>query len=256
MQNSWFFNFPKIQYPNDPSGVSETLVTNIFHYVRLLSAIQNNSYTYYEYQVKDGDTPEIVATKYYGDPDYVWLIFLANNLTSRYTDWPLSNEEFQNYIISKYGSIQAASNQIDHYIDQNGNYIDPNVSANPAIIKGFVVDAYNNSGLGYFTIPLSLSSEFSNNSIVTILSGESAGQSLTISSISGLIATLNSTWINIPNPGDLFQIGPLDTDTITPVSSYDNEYNLNEAKRIIKLIDSRYTTQISQELLSILQSLN
>ena len=55
-----------------------------------------------KYEVKDGETPEIVADKYYGDSRYHWIILLVNNLTNRF-DFPMSVRAFNEYLIEKYG---------------------------------------------------------------------------------------------------------------------------------------------------------
>ena len=48
--------------------------------------------------------PEDIAYYYYGSTDYTWLIYLANNIVDPYHQWPLSQENFNKYLIEKYAA--------------------------------------------------------------------------------------------------------------------------------------------------------
>ena len=54
------------------------------------------------YDVKSGETPENIAFKHFGDPELHWVILLTNKITDRYYDWPLSEQQFEDYIKDKY----------------------------------------------------------------------------------------------------------------------------------------------------------
>ena len=51
---------------------------------------------------KDGDTPDNLAYKAYGDPFYDWIILLTNNLLNRSFDYLKTNYELTKYIEKKY----------------------------------------------------------------------------------------------------------------------------------------------------------
>ena len=70
---------------------------------------------FYTYQVAEGDTPELIADKYYGSVKYHWVISLLNNITDPLLDWPKNYANLVAYIVEKYGSIAAASTQIVQY---------------------------------------------------------------------------------------------------------------------------------------------
>lgn len=63
----------------------------------------------------------MLAYDYYGSIDYVWLIFYANNIIDPYTQWYKSQEQFHEYIIKKYGSIENAQQTVHHYISSNSD---------------------------------------------------------------------------------------------------------------------------------------
>ena len=84
----YFRNFPKTLYSFDFSGSSPASVTNIFTRFSINSSVLNNAFGFYKYQIVDGDTPEIVADKQYGDPLLHWVISLTNNLSDPLFNFP------------------------------------------------------------------------------------------------------------------------------------------------------------------------
>ena len=82
---------------------------------KVLDSIKTNSMIYYTYLVKDGETPEIIAAKYYDNPNRHWIILLANDIIDPQYDWVMSYDVFNNYIIKKYDSIASAKTTISHY---------------------------------------------------------------------------------------------------------------------------------------------
>lgn len=104
----YFQAFPKTVYNNQ-------LVTNISLRVIIDKLAKLDKSLYHPYTIKDGDRPDIVAVNYYGDSYYLWLIFLVNDITDPYYDWPLDEVTFKNYIIKKYGSLVAAQQKIEGY---------------------------------------------------------------------------------------------------------------------------------------------
>ena len=63
------------------------------------------------YDVKEGESPESIADKLYGDSELHWVIMLINNITDRYHQWPLSSGQFLDYINDKYDNVDA----VHHY---------------------------------------------------------------------------------------------------------------------------------------------
>lgn len=114
----YFEKFPKVSYNINRSSSKVNnyeLVTNIMTRLRVLTENLDSTFNYYNYTVKDGDTPEILAEKLYGDAEAHWLILLTNNMVDPQYDWPLNVRDFDNFIISKYGSIATAQITTHHY---------------------------------------------------------------------------------------------------------------------------------------------
>jgi hypothetical protein len=96
----YFSKLPKIITP-DQNGNSIVL-TNLLARATLLEEFQNNPMLFYQYAIQDGDTPEIIAEKYYDDPYRYWIVLHSNNILDPLWEWPLPYEEFLKYIDSKY----------------------------------------------------------------------------------------------------------------------------------------------------------
>lgn len=105
---SYFSSFRKIKY----FGVTATNITARLVFIERLKQISS---VYYPFVVEDGDTPDNIAAKYYGDSSFDWLVYMANDIIDPYTQWPKTYLQFEEYIVKKYGSREAAQTQILFY---------------------------------------------------------------------------------------------------------------------------------------------
>ena len=119
----YFANFPQIEYQGK-------IARNLMARPKIAESLLNNPNAFYDYEIKNDLRPDQVASRYYNDPHLVWLIFLANNITDPYYEWPLNQNQFADFLISKYGSVAAAQAKILHYQKRVGgiasNSRDPN----------------------------------------------------------------------------------------------------------------------------------
>ena len=106
---SYFERFPLYQYDLEDTQ-NQTLITDILRRVNLKSNVAANTLVFDEYDVLDGEQPDIVARKYYGDSELHWIIVTVNNITSRY-DWPLDQVALSEFVNDKYDN----PNGIHHY---------------------------------------------------------------------------------------------------------------------------------------------
>jgi hypothetical protein len=119
----YFDNFPTFLYPFKVNNKTEfKLVTDISQNVRVRKEILANITLYDEYDIREGETPEIIAEKVYGSPLYHWVIMLCNERYNYVDDYPLTQYELEKHITAKYGS----GNEYDthHYINASGNIVD------------------------------------------------------------------------------------------------------------------------------------
>ena len=106
----YFSKFPKILYDIKQDGTSK-VVTDIFRRIKVREKIKDNISLLDKYDVGEGETPETVAFKIYGDTNYFWIICLMNNVVNRFYDWPLDEFVFQQYVADKYSNPDG----IHHY---------------------------------------------------------------------------------------------------------------------------------------------
>jgi hypothetical protein len=70
---------------------------------------------FYSYDIQNNLRIDQVAQYYYNDPTYDWLIMLQNGIIDPYYGWYLSEQDFDSYIIEKYGSYEISIKKIKHY---------------------------------------------------------------------------------------------------------------------------------------------
>lgn len=115
---SLFFNkFPKIGYNYDGNkNRTQVLLTNLLFRLDVLENVKGNMFSYYDIVIPEGETPTTIADKYYGNPEYHWIIFLMNDISDPLFDWPMNYRDFQKYIKNKYGSLAYAKTTTRHHL--------------------------------------------------------------------------------------------------------------------------------------------
>jgi len=103
---SYFKSFPKVAVDFHGDG-DLVLLSDITKRVRFTDLAKKNNIVFDYYDVKDGETPEYIANEFYGDPLLHWIVLLANNITDRYEDWPMSVAQFEDYVHGKYSNVNA-----------------------------------------------------------------------------------------------------------------------------------------------------
>ena len=107
---SYFDMFPQLFYDSKGDG-KYTIMTNLLARVKLIDDVKLNIVDFDYYNVKDGETPEMIAHKYYGDINLHWTILTVNDVIDYYEDWPMSVQRFEQFVKDKYDNPQG----IHHY---------------------------------------------------------------------------------------------------------------------------------------------
>ena len=97
------------------------LMTDITRNIRFRRDILANVTVYDEYDIVDGETPEIIAEKFYGNAQYHWIVMLANERYDYRADFPLQTVDLEIYITDKYGDQADA---VHHYESASGHIVD------------------------------------------------------------------------------------------------------------------------------------
>ena len=200
----YFDTLPRILTP-DQNG-NALLLTNILTRAKLLENLQDNPMLFYEYNIQEGDTPEIIAEKYYDDPYRYWMVLYSNNLLDPLWDWPMSARQLTVFLESKYADAANTANMP-------------------------VYDYINTTIYSYESVQTT--TDLTSDAVTIMLS------EIDYTKYQSLIE--NQTTYTLPNG----------TKCIVSISKqaktlYDYEYELNESKRKIKLLNSNYVGQMEQ----------
>ena len=104
-----FFNyFPKTLYFSDRDQTSLDVVTNLTFKFKFTEGFKENSVVYYDYIIPEGETPEILAAKFYNSPERHWIILMLNDIVNPLLDWPMSYYSLNKYVDSKYSTNNYA----------------------------------------------------------------------------------------------------------------------------------------------------
>jgi len=100
-----------VPYTFTTGGVTTTMsIVNITQRAKIKERLRQHTTTMHDYVIGDQERPDTVALKLYGDVKYTWVVLLMNDIVSLY-DWPMTNSEFELYLIGKYGSLTNSQNQ-------------------------------------------------------------------------------------------------------------------------------------------------
>lgn len=210
----YFENFPTIYYSFDSSNHTFHEVVDIFTRVKMLDSIIGNVSVYYEYQMKDSDSVESIAYKYYGDANRHWIILFTNLILDPYFELPVKQNVLDQKIVANYGSIANAQSTV-HHVEKR--------------IYVSTITGLNRTEQTYVSyVP--------NNCIE--VDGVTA-----LPNTSNPVIQLGSTSTALPD-------GSTATSDIelVAVSNFDYEVTMNESRRNIKLINKEYVPQIENEL--------
>ena len=225
----YFEKFPKTVYTLDEYK-SGQIVTDILRRTKFVEQLVQNFAFFDEYDVQDGETPEIVADLFYNNPQLHWIILHANEIIDPRFEWPLDEYNLYRITLTKYSNADATH----HYVNNSGNVINGNVliTSNAEFGDfrvGDVITNNTNFGVGVITHKgIQSLGTFSAMFVLVSSGGFNTGDTILLSSNSSLSANIVGA---IPRVG-------------IPVSNFEYESNLNEQRRRIKIIKPQLVSDI------------
>ena len=109
---SYFSRFPMMIY--DVKGNDNyKLLPDILRRVKQRAGIKAGQFIFDSYDVMNGEKPEDIAYKWFGDAQLHWIILMTNNITDRYYQWPMTQPQFAEFLTDKYGA--GNEDAIHHY---------------------------------------------------------------------------------------------------------------------------------------------
>ena len=117
----YFEKFPQFVYEFNIAGKTKAMIiTDITRNVRFRKEILGNIELYDEYDIKDGETPEIIAEKIYGTSEYHWVIMLVNERFDYIGDFPMTYRNLVKYVEDKYG---VGNEHATHHYENSKGYV-------------------------------------------------------------------------------------------------------------------------------------
>jgi hypothetical protein len=212
---NYFSKFPKLYYSYNDYNTAD-FVTNLMARFALEKNVKNFTASYYEYDVTDGETPEVIASKFYDSPERHWIILFMNEIVDPQYEWPLSTINLNNYIDKKYSTSQYANSNTSGagvtYAETNVHsyykIITTSLSNGEKIIKRYEVDSNTYANVVVSTSNLTLQ----DNNVITI------------------------------------------STTKTTKSYYEYENEENESKRKIKLLKPEFVESLEKEVVNLFRT--
>jgi hypothetical protein len=246
----YFNQFPKIYYdfPQDESSTTLQILTDITTNVRVRKQVLENITLYDEYDMMEGETPEIVAEKVYGNAELHWVIMLVNQRYDYIQDFPMSSNELEQHVINVYGQDNIYS--VHHYerngiiVEGSANLVVPKTIIDQARVNDFIFDfGVANGRIESIDVP---------NRILNLLMDYGRFETGRVVNLNGIrTSTLDALAFG---PIVQFTIGinafTLDDDYVA-ITNYEYELRLNESKRTIKLISPQLVNQFVNEYMSL-----
>lgn len=146
----YFSHFPDCDYAisiNKGGKTNNIKIKDYFHLMSVRDDIFKEDTLYYVYHVNNGKRPEQIAYEEYGDESYYWVILQTNDIIDYYNEWPLSQQELDEFIIKKYRTYEEAEG-VHHYATVETKNADGEVVLEGGLVvsEDFVFEYPNNYG--------------------------------------------------------------------------------------------------------------
>jgi len=210
--------FNSLPFLNTTDNQGNTVVLrNLLVRTQLIPQLAKNPLLFYQYSLQEGDTPEIVANKYYGDSFRYWITLYGNpNILDPQADWPLSSNQFLIYLNDKYGEV--SNNNVLSYTQGTIHHYEKVVTTvdsttQTTVIKTVEIDENTYNSITPFTSTQNL--------------------------VNGSNTVIGSVTYSV---------------SVNAVSIYDYENQMNEAKRNVNLINSSYASEMETQFQTLVKS--
>lgn len=278
---NYFNKIPTISYNN-------YIAKNLLVRARLSDQLRRSKTSFLPYEIEEGDRIDILSNLYYDDPGYTWLVWMTNNSIDPYYDQPLDQNDFIDFIKQKYGSFSVAARKISFYRNNWYDNIDVELSPNafnalsnstqkyfePVLnntrqvakfrrkredhqLHTNKIITFDTSNLaGTFIVGEEVRTNPTNFAFVTFanstvmscqhvtgtLSGSITGQQSNASATVGTITVISET---LASTESVFW---------SPVTLFEHEQEINEAKKAIKLLDVRFRNQAEDDIKRVMKA--
>ena len=115
--SNYFRKVPNLEYVSrlPDANISDYIaVKNFFKKGKLREDIFNDLTVFTKYKIIGDDRPDNVAFKVYNDSTLDWLILSANNIVNIQTEWPMTQYNYDLFLLDKYGTYDKLNDTHHH----------------------------------------------------------------------------------------------------------------------------------------------
>ena len=239
MAQGFFKHIPNINYDFKSDG-KYYQAKDLFRKVSTWSYLQEGVTGYNYYRITEGERPDVVASKLYGDATLYWTFFLVNENLQDLNDWPKSSQYFNRYLSRKYsGKCLVADSSTDIVSSTSKFQLGEKVSQSSSGAFGSVTNVnptYNRITLN------SINGSFTTGPV----SGAKSGKGFTVTSIQNEVDAVNH-YIDSNELKTTVSTGN------TVITNEQHELNLNEDKFQIRYIEPKYINRIVKEFIELVR---
>ena len=250
MPETFFKNFNVIQYGNSSSN---SAVIDITERVVQLNNTQKNPYIYYPLDITDGARADQLSYFNYNDPYASWVLYLANDIIDPYYEWYLTQDQFNQFIVTKYGSIANAQQTVafwrNNWVDQPAlttTAYNAEIAGNPGRIKYWTPNYMGSLQIQNYTrtqvdwtvstnqlinVTTTNANNFIANEVVQIptVSGTGTGQVVLANNTNLMVQHIISTTGNLQSNGTIYGTQSNTSGTYSSIQYVANNIPSNEA---------------------------
>lgn len=211
----YFSKFPLVRYPvKSGSTFRFVLAKNLLRRVILSESLKSVDAAFIQYDIKDGERPEHIAEKLYGDPELHWLVLLTNEIIDPYHDWYKSDVSMETYLQKKYNGFSVYFTGVsDQFLYSNEFFIGSTLS------QGSVSSSIVEYNPVYCRFNVSVLGFSEGNAVVRTPSGSNTP--IVIHRVDANLTTVHHFEVQKSN----LEIGSTNISTVDPLSQQTGKYS-------------------------------
>lgn len=238
---AYFRNFPLTQYRFGTSSDTAT-IQQLSAYVEVIDLVKDDIAYYNLYEVRDGERPDVLSQRLYGDQQFYWTFYMLNDDIRR-QGWPLSTRELEEFLVEEYTNWTLTTQNDIFNTFKEGQVVTGSLSG----ATGTVIE--RNLDLGQIIVN---GSGFNPTELIT----SHVDGTIQSATLTGAVIRYNSVMYYIDGDGNRVDVDPFSDppSLYTPVTIADYYREQNNALGSIKILKREVVLQIDQAFQNLIRS--
>ena len=111
--SNYFRRLPNLDYPSllktRKSNLDFVQTKNLFRRAKVREDLFADFMQFDKYKIIGDERPDNVSEKVYGTNNFDWVVLMANNIIDVYNEWPLTQQQLNQYLNNKYTPQELVS---------------------------------------------------------------------------------------------------------------------------------------------------